>query len=349
MTQKCSIPHILLATVLVSVLASQAAAQSVPTVNGSLHKLVGELTSRQYFLRHPHSDPRPYIEPSFALATLYRASRHIAGGNVDEAARLAKQVDCEVVRFVDEDTKQDYVLLREDLNTLSEPRGWGSYLYNPKAHVPALVEAPHPIDDSNSAKVATMVFAEGAQGLLLAGAQRDKADVPDLVDSVFHQVHVAWTEAVGRVAVWQIHGFALEKHPFPRNAKAVLSTGGGDVVDEIVELNDRFSDRGIDSYAFNRLQPSNDLNKWVNQGTPGLRFSSLAATKNEQGRHLRSVGGTFVHVELERSVRGDADQRRVAAEAIAEAMKQSAEKKPSGEEQTPPQRVSQRPSRAPRA
>ncbi|WP_425395983.1 hypothetical protein [Aeoliella sp.] len=349
MTQMCSIPHSVLAIVLVGTFASQGTAQSVPTVTGSLHQLVGELTGREYFLRHPQKDPRPYIEPSFALTTLYRASRHIAGGNVDEAARLAKQVDCEVVRFVDKDTKQDYVLLREDLDTLTEPRGWGSYLYNPRGEVSALVEAPHPIDDSNSAKVASMVFAEGAKGLLLAGAQRDKADVPDLVDSVFHQVHVAWTEAMGRVAVWQIHGFALEKHPFPRNAKAILSTGGGDVIDEIVELNDRFTDRGLDSYAFNRLKPTNDLNKWVNQGTPGLRFSSLAATKNEQGKHLRSVGGTFVHVELERSVRGDVDQRRVAAEAIAEAMRGSADRKAASEDEKPPKRTTQRPRRSPRA
>lgn len=314
--------------------ANFAPAESVPTISGSLHKLVGELTSEKYFLEDPHRDPRPYIEPSFALSTLYRASRHVAGGNVDEAARLASQVDCEVVRFVDERTKDDYVLIREDLATLSAPRGWGSYLYNPKAKIPALVEAPHPVDDSNSAKVATMVFARGAQGLLVAGAQRDKADVPDLVDSVFHQVHVAWT-AMGQMAVWQIHGFALEKHSFPRDAKAVLSTGGGEVINEIVTLNDQLTDRGIDSYAFNRLNPANDLNKWVNRGTPGLRFASLAATKNEQGRHLRSVGGTFVHVELERCVRRDAQQRAIAAEAIAEAMQETAKKKPAEEKAEP--------------
>ncbi len=203
----------------------------------------------------------------------------------------------------------------------------GAYLFNPDSKYPALVEAPHPIDDSNSAKVAAMVFARGARGLLLAGAQRDKADVPDLVDSVFHQVHVAWTGAMGHVAVWQIHGFALEKHPFPRNAKAVLSTGSGDMIDEIVHLNDQLTDRGLESYAFNRLKPTNKLNKWVNQGTPGLRFASLAATKNEQGRHLRSLGGTFVHVELERSVRGNAKARQVAAEAIAEAIEETASKR----------------------
>ena len=308
-------------------LAEIASSQSVPTITGSLNSLVSELTSEKYFLEDPLRDPRPYIEPSFALSTLYRASRHIAGGNLDEAARLASQVDCEVVRFVDERSQDDYVLIREDVGALSAPRGWGSYLYNPNAKIPALVEAPHPVDDSHSAKVATMVFARGAQGLLVAGAQRDKADVPDLVDSVFHQVHVAWT-TMGQMAVWQIHGFAIEKHPFPRDAKAVLSTGGGEVIDEIVSLNDQLTDRGIDSYAFNRLNPSNDLNKWVNRGTPGLRFASLAATKNEQGRHLRSVGGTFVHVELESCVRRDAEQRAIAAEAIAEAMQEAAKKQP---------------------
>ena len=285
---------------------------------------MSELTSDAYFLQHPEVDPRPYLEPTMEVSTLYRASRHISGGNLQQAAKLAKQVDCEVVRFIDEETNDDYVLLREDLDSLDHPRGWGAYLFNPDSELPALVEAPHPVDDSNSAKVAAMVFARGARGLLLAGAQRDKADVPDLVDSVFHQVHVAWTGAMGQVAVWQIHGFALEKHPFPRNAKAILSTGGGDVNDEIVRLDDELTNRGLESYAFNRLKPDNKLNKWVNRGTPGLRFSSLAATKNEQGRHLRSVGGTFVHVELERSVRRSAKARRVAAEAIAEAIEETA-------------------------
>lgn len=338
MTQKCSIVWGLFVTLVAGLFAPPASAGGIPTITGSLSTLVRDLTSSEYFLEHPESDPRPYIEPSFAISTLYRASRHISGGNVDEAARLADKVDCEVVRFVDEKTNKDYVLLREDMDTLSEPRGWGAYLFNPDSEIPALVEAPHPVDDSNSADVASMVFARGSQGLLLAGAQRDKADVPDLVDSVFHQVHMAWTGALGQAAVWQIHGFALHKHPFPRNAKAILSTGGGDVNDEIVRLDDQLSSRGMDSYAYNRLKPSNELNKWVNQGTPGMRFMSLAATKNEQGKHLRSIGGTFVHVELEYSVRNDAKQRRIAADAIAEAIEETAKQRevPQRRKQTVP-------------
>lgn len=299
------------------------AAAQLPTVRGTLGSLVKQLTGDEYFLDHPDTDPRPYLEPSHASHTLHRAGRHLAGGNIEQAAELAQQVDYELVRFVDEKTDHDYLLLRENLDVLTEPRGWGSYLFNPKSDIPALVEAPHPLDDSNSAKVAAMVFARGARGLLIAGAQRDKADVPDLVDSVFHQMHVAWSGVMGQVAVWQIHGFAIEKHPFPRNAKAILSTGGGEVVDEIVKLDDRLANRGIEGYVYNRLNAENKLNKWVNGGTPGLRFSSLAATKNEQGKHLRSLGGTFVHVELERAIRKDPKQRRVAAEAIAEAIEES--------------------------
>src|SRR5690606_37791651 len=68
------------------------------------------------------------------------------------------------------------------------------------------------------------------------------------------------------------------------------------------------------------LEPSAELNMEVNDGTPGFRFRSLAATKNEQGRHVREQGGTFVHVELERSVRTSDEQRQQAAEAIAEAI-----------------------------
>lgn len=117
MTQKCSY---IFAWYLVSV-AALAPGQAIPTITGSLQALVGELTSSDYFLHHPHRDPRPYIEPTMEVSTLYRASRHISGGELHEAARLARQVDCEVVRFVDEQTKDDYVLLREDVQALAHP------------------------------------------------------------------------------------------------------------------------------------------------------------------------------------------------------------------------------------
>ncbi len=307
----------------VALATSNASAQPLQTLTGSLPELVAELTSSRYFLRGAASDPRPYHEPDDALATLSQTARLMDHGHVEEAARQAGEVDYELLEFIDRDTEHRYLVLRENLARLAEPRGWGSYILNPKSELPALIEAPHPIDDAHSASVAALVFEQGAKGLLVAGAQRHKADVPDLVNSVFHQIHVAWCGTLGKVAVWQIHGFAIEKHPFPENAKAVLSTGGGDIPGELVELKNKLSSRGMPGYVFNELEPTAKLNMEVNDGTPGPRFRSLAATKNEQGKHLRELGGTFVHVELERAVRLSEEQRREAAAAIAEAIESS--------------------------
>ena len=134
---------------------------------------------------------------------------------------------------------------------------------------------------------------------------------------------MAWTGVAGQVAAWQIHGFALRKHPFPSNAKAILSTGDGAVTRPLVELDRKLEAKGIESYVFNHLPANSPTNQQVNEGAPGVKFRPLAATQNEQGRHLRSVGGEFVHVELEMSVRHDGDSRREAAEAIAKAIDQS--------------------------
>ena len=295
----------------------------VPVETGSLRSLVTELTSEKYLLRDPIDDQRPYVEPEEALPTVRRVATMMDQGEIQQAAELAEEIDMEVVRFEDEWTEEQYLVLREEVDEPEDTRGWGAYVLNPNAEEPAIVEAPHPLGDSESVKVATMVFEEGAKGLLIAGAHREKADVPDRVDSVFHQVHVAWTGVAGQVAAWQIHGFALRKHPFPSNAKAILSTGDGAVTQPLLELDRKLEAKGIESYVFNHLPANSPTNQQVNEGAPGVKFRPLAATQNEQGRHLRSVGGEFVHVELEMSVRHDGDSRREAAEAIAKAIDQS--------------------------
>lgn len=322
-------------TIALLVLCHSSEAQSLPTISGTISELIDELTSSRYFLGSAKEDPRPYMHPSDALGTLHRTAKLLDRGEVEEAARLATQVEYELVEFVETESEERFLLLREDISRLAQPRGWGAYMLNPKSELPAIIEAPHPIDDAHSAEVAALVFLQGAKGLLIAGAQRHKANVPDLVDSVFHQVHVAWTGTLGKVTAWQIHGFAIEKHPFPETAQAVLSTGNGEVTGEIVQLNSELGSRGLEGYTFNRLQPTEALNLEINRGTPGTSFRSLAATRNEQGKHLRALGGSFVHVELERSVRIDHQQRQIAAEAIAQAVANSVRNASTVAEATP--------------
>ena len=86
---------------------------------------------------------------------------------------------------------------------------------------------------------------------------------------------------------------------------------------ELETLNAVCEDQGLVSYVFNEQPPESPMNKRINGGVPGVTFASLAARTNEQGRMSRSVGGSFVHVELESAVRFDEAQRDTAAEVIA--------------------------------
>jgi hypothetical protein len=301
--------------------------EPIKTESGRLQKLVAKLASSDYVLGEPALDARPYIEPEPAL----NAFRHLAAtlfwGDVRDAARKAAELDYELFKFVDVRTEREYYVLREDLDRVKSLRGWGSYIVNPAARVEAVVEVPHPVADAQTPEIGGAVFEKAAaRGFLLAGTHRLKADVPDLVDSIFHQVHMAWVGPAAQVAAWQIHGFASYKHSFPKGAHMVASTGDGAIVPELETLNAVCEDQGMVSYVFNEQPAESPVNKRINEGVPGVTFASLAARTNEQGRMSRSVGGSFVHVELESAVRFDESQRDTAAEVIAAAMTSTPER-----------------------
>lgn len=306
--------------------ASAHASGALKIESGRLQDFISRLASSDYLLGDPATDHRPYIEPGAAINAIRHIAQQMAWGDVRQAAREAVDVKCEVVKFTDVTTDAVYYALREDRDKLDDVRGWGSYIYKPTGKIPALVEIPHPIADANTRGIGAAVFvAADAKGFLLAGAHRDKADVPDLVDSAFHQVHMAWVGPFAQNAAWQIHGFESQKHEFPTGASVIASTGDGAVVPELSHLNSMAEKRGLDVYVFNDLSPESRANKRVNGGLPGMTFTSLAATQNEQGRYSRSIGGKFVHVELETSVRMEIDSRELAATVIADTMRRAAE------------------------
>ncbi|MEM6655779.1 MAG: hypothetical protein AAF596_08260, partial [Planctomycetota bacterium] len=259
----------------------------VACAEGTLPELVAELTSRDYLLRDPSDDPRPYADPTDALRHARRAASAIAIGDLDSARRAAERFGYQLVEFFDNERRQTYLLLREDLAATGECRGWGAYLFNPMATFNAVVEAPHPLGDSKTTPIAARVFAAGARGLLIAGAHRDKADLPDLVSSVFHQVHSAWIGPHAGTTSVQVHGFAAYKHDFPDDAAVILSTGGGQTPATLVSLDEAFDRADLPAYVYNRLPSASDANRRLNGSSPGERFRSLAATKNLQGRYAR--------------------------------------------------------------
>jgi hypothetical protein len=298
--------------------ASGARAEEIEKESGRFADLIARLASREFVLGESERDERPYVDPGPAVNAFRHVASAMAWGDVKAAARQARKLDYEVVEFTDEATKKPYYVLREDLDVVKTIRGWGSYIINPNSRVDALVEVPHPFADVHTPEIGGRVFAEcEAKGFLLAGAHREKADVPDLVDSIFHQVHTAWIGPAAQVAAWQIHGFASFKHAFPRGAQVVASTGDGAIAPEVAALDSVLEERGLTSYVFNELPAEADENRELNGGVAGVTFTSLAGAKNEQGRLSRSLGGKFVHVELDVDVRADRERRKVASSAIA--------------------------------
>jgi len=327
MTRRFAALSILLCTALAACSASTIQAQSVKAESGRLQTLIARLASTDYVLNDASRDPRPYVDPTPALNAFRHLASALAWGDVRVAARKAAKLDYEVVEFTDTETKSEYYVLREDLSRIKAIRGWGSYIINPNSRIDALVEAPHPIADKQTPQIGGLVFEQsGARGFLLSGTHRNKADVPDLIDSIFHQVHMAWIGPLARVAAWQIHGFDGGKHAFPSGAAVIASTGSGQVAPEVRDLHALMEDRGLTSFVFNDKGPEAGVNKRLNKGVPGVTFSPLAATKNEQGRLSRSLGGSFIHVELEAGIRTNPDSRELAASVIAAAMARGAER-----------------------
>jgi hypothetical protein len=300
------------------------ATPAIKTETGRLQDLVARLASSDYVLGDPAIDNRPYVDPAPVLHAFRHLASIMAWGDMKVAAEQAAAVDYEIVEFVDEPSQSKYYVLREDLSRVPTSRGWGSYILNPAGQTEAIVEVPHPIADVQTPEVGGVVFERSqAKGYLLAGAHRLKADVPDLVNSIFHQVHTAWVGPTAQIAAWQIHGFASEKHSFPRGAHVIASTGDGMIAPEIEQLDAICEDQGFTSYVFNNRPAKSKANKRLNGDVPGVMFTSLAATANEQGRQSRSLGGSFVHVELETQVRLDAQHRERAATVIATAMSEA--------------------------
>lgn len=271
---------------------------------------------------------------------------HLRDGNLNAADSIATNLGYRVVNFTDTDTGKSYYHLREgDLNTQAV-KGWGSYFFNSNSTANVLVQAPHIRFDTHSYDVAAVAFANsGALALMMNGAHRNAggknvADVAHLQSSIFQTVHEVWTTD-STVQAWQIHGFSMDTknsqgdfihENVPAGTDILVSNGDGTMSVEILRLDDIME---ADSYigddqtilvAYNTLPVDHPDNVAVNGNVPGTDMSSLGGTTNVQGIYTRSLNGTFVHIELEQSIRldgtlaEDLSNRETAGLAIASAI-----------------------------
>jgi hypothetical protein len=273
----------------------------------------------------------PYVPPTAQQRADFAAlATSLYSGNILAADAQAAALDYELVQFTNTTTNKVYYGLREELVANVPTRGWGSFFINLNSSVNVLVETPHVRFDTRSWEIGALAFEQSnALGFLMNGAHRNTngvgtADVAHLVESIFQEVHMAWNGPAGENMAWSIHGFDDANHAFPAGTDAVLSSGDGSISQAVVNLDQSLTDAGFLSYAYNTLPINDPLNLLVNDGVDGTTFSSLGGTTNVQGMYSRGIGGDFIHVELEQSIRFDAQNRALAGAAIAEAIVASA-------------------------
>jgi hypothetical protein len=269
-----------------------------------------------------------YVAPAAQQRSDFRQlAGEILAGDEAGADLLAGPLGYELVRYTDQTTAAIYLGVREILVGGLQTVGWGSYFVNLAFDEDVLVEAPHPLFDTNTPEIAARVFRDaGARGFLMAGAHRNAngvgtADVAHLATSVFQEVHEVFNGPSALTTAYSIHGFDADNYPtYPVGIDVVASNGDGGIGQTIVDLDATFEGGGLAFYAYNTLAANDPLNQTVNGGLAGTTFSDLGGTTNKQGVFSRGLGGTFVHIEMEQSIRFNAGNRVAAAAAITAAI-----------------------------
>ena len=186
-------------------------------------------------------------------------------------------------------------------------RCWGLFLVNESPVVaglgPIIVEAPHPVFDTNSAELAIEAYRElAADAFLMAGAHRyangPDSEISDMArnpHSILQRVHERLATASHHVLNY--HGFAPTNHPGYPNV--VLSNGSDAPHTELFTLKEQLEARAESAGVYD-----------------GVSFGELSGTVNPQGRHTRALGGRFYHMEHVTAIRTDPERRTRCVEAM---------------------------------
>jgi len=239
------------------------------------------------------------------------ALRAAQGGDLDQAKRLAADLDYQVRGVTDAPTGRLLYLFEEQrAEDGSWPHGWGLYVVAAHPARPLMIEVPHPVYDINTPEVGVAAFRHGdAEALLIAGAHRyanadGSSDVAHEVDTMFARVNQALVD--DRHVVLQPHGFNDEGSDSTDYGDVVVSAGTAAPPPAVLAVTTALRTAGFDVCEYD-----------------GDSCTALGATRNVEGVWCRKVGATFVHVELDRDVRENPDQRTLVARTAMDALERA--------------------------
>lgn len=260
------------------------------------------------FVDIPDSATNAFIMPENShLADFDSILQRIHRNESSSAIALANSYNYELYRFRQ---SEDYVdtlwVLRENFPIT---RGWGTYIYNPTSRKQYMVQAPHPIWDTDSWKLAIESYQRlNAGWFLMAGTHRYAnkyelvndtipSDMAHVKQSVFHTAH----RTIGAETVLQFHGFSKtgDKTGYP---DVVLSNGSTSPNEIIHTLDEQLELQGFTSGVYQSGDPDG----------VGL----LGATHNEQGKWSRPNGKIFIHIESNTPLRTQFNNRILVENAL---------------------------------
>lgn len=197
-------------------------------------------------------------------------------------------------------SKRPFILVE---NEPGSPRAWGAYLMDRSLSTRLIIEAPHPVADQNSEAIALALWQQIPGSLLMiAGAHRQAggpggnqglADVPWNEDSLFNRV----ARYLMPLPQLQIHGYANAIVP---DYDVVVSTGSAPTNSLAIDIANAIEGTGL------RV-----ARVWKDDS------DVLTSKGNKQSLTALSFGTTFVHVEMNRTVRMSATLTQGVVRAVS--------------------------------
>lgn len=270
---------------------TQTKSNEIQIASGDLSLLIAESEKNM-----PRANTGGFIIPtkSEELA-IHNMVLAIEDDNPESAAYSAPAYNYEIIKFSDQENfEAESYILREQLPIT---KGWGTYIFSIKSPQNIIIEAPHPLSDEKTPKVALDIFrALNARALLISGTHRDanrdgSADSAHAPESIFQTIHLALLQRTQRfsqdVIFLQIHGFASHNHPhYPQ---IVLGHNW---------KHDPEKDRLLQNIK--EVLRNNNIKVGV---CDEKKYQELCGTSNMQS--AATEGGIFIHIELDESLRQD--------------------------------------------
>jgi hypothetical protein len=205
------------------------------------------------------------------------------------------------IKYHDISSNDTVYILKENIPV---HRGWGTYMFNPKASQNLVIQSPHPVWDTKSWRLAAMTFlALDAQWFFMAGTHRyantdSSSDMAHVTRSVFHRAH----QTVAADRAIQIHGFNNDDPSYSGYPDIVISSGNVYPPNILFTLKSNLESKGFTAGVYSLSTQSS--------------LSQLAATTNKQGQWSNANGKSFVHIEFDTPIRTDSAKSVKARDAL---------------------------------